>query len=1137
MDFRGTTNSEIYLISFSSTDIFPMSGKKGEFVTSFLGSYNLIDKTRIANLKYQSKDSVYDDINSSSPKVIVAFGDEAVSYFTNSKRQAKNITGVNKIKILGHTYKLIILEDPEELIQDLTNKDRVLTFAKGLFTASRIIDGTYVDILESKEVLNAHSFEEFKNIYETRFSNDAQVSYDIETNARPPLFRGSKIIGFSISNKTSGVYVSVDSLEWHMPEEEENKIWDYLINEIFEKKKLIIHNTMYERPYTLYCKHYEIGFDKADDTLVMARLLRNPKDSAGLKYQAQTNLEYPDWETNLNDYISSIRFFIDRIGMGPDKFKPLYSLINRGTSIFKLKGSPEYLKLKDDDKNEVGDVIDLLYSMLIDMYSDEEIDNLGILISEKIAATVNRGGIQDSTIPYNWIPDRILSQYGAVDALATYDLKDYFFKLMEVNSTDKVDLHVGYHNWLEHIYVAYIMERNGLYWDEESADRDKQLLLKKALESIKFLLTSPCFEPHIIKSSEAKYRPILLSDYYPAIANCQGYDVSYDRITDKYTVKYQGKRVTKDKLFSIVIPDSYKDEYERKIKEFFYEEVESLTDIEELKKLFNPTSSEEATPIAKAIFMSPDLMVSGKIMKLHLLSTSGTFKSDTLTAIEKKFLDLASWCYDESKLKESFPDNWVAVRKQFFEGFKNLLKSYKKEVTNPEIKKILSERESVKIDTFNDEGVITVYDSLLIQGINQDDESTWTEEFRWLINFRLFKKYLKLVTSYIDGVVGHESVYVINKNDIGKPCTERIRPFSEGVCSDNEAYLMNASWHPNTAETGRWRSAQHTVPAGSQIKKYYISRFKGGTMLMPDYSQMEVRALAAISHDENMLELFRSGKDFHTETAKKIFRKEEVSPAERRFSKGATFSLLYGSSVKSFAKAYCDGDETYAQSIFDGFFEAYPRVQEWVEERHKEAEKTGQVSLELAGRIIKLDKNDMSGGLLRKAQNYPIQGTSADLTGCVVWDIQKFFEDTGLKSLIVMYVHDSIEVDVPPFELIKVVTNLKKILVESPLARMGLPARADVALGYSLGHEIDMEDIQVVTDDLTECVMHLKGYKDEIDDTVNNWKQVYSVVETLDENYKEEPGTLGELFIPKKAYSSMIGVSRQKGTCKVHIKY
>ena len=158
------------------------------------------------------------------------------------------------------------------------------------------------------------------------------------------------------------------------------------------------------------------------------------------------------------------------------------------------------------------------------------------------------------------------------------------------------------------------------------------------------------------------------------------------------------------------------------------------------------------------------------------------------------------------------------------------------------------------------------------------------------------------------------------------------------------------------------------------------------------------------------------------------------------------------------------------------------------------------------------------------------------MTGCVAWDIQNFFETEHLDSLIVMYVHDSIEVDVPPYELIKVVTNLKNILVESPLKRMGLPAKADVALGYSLGHEIDMKDIET-NEELTECTMSLKGYKDEIEETAENWKTVYSVVEITDAEWKDERVSMGELFMPKKAYTSTIGTVRQKGTCKVHIKY
>ena len=172
----------------------------------------------------------------------------------------------------------------------------------------------------------------------------------------------------------------------------------------------------------------------------------------------------------------------------------------------------------------------------------------------------------------------------------------------------------------------------------------------------------------------------------------------------------------------------------------------------------------------------------------------------------------------------------------------------------------------------------------------------------------------------------------------------------------------------------------------------------------------------------------------------------------------------------------------------------------------------------------------------RKAQNYPIQAQSADLTGCVIFDLQKWIEENNKKSLIFMYVHDSIEVDIYPYELLEFIKNMKRILNTSPMERMGLPAKADVALGKTLGHEITLEAFEH-NDNFTEGTLTLKGFKDEIDDTVNNWKLAYKTVEVFEEDFKDEKVPLSDLFMKKKAYTTTLGTVRQKGTCKVHIKY
>lgn len=1154
MDFKGVSQGvEVYIIDYEAheEDIlsgYPLSGQRGDFICSLLGSMSLLDKTRMACWQGQGPDTVKNDILECNPKVIIGFGSELMNQFICTGRGITDLSGeVFDIVIGDQKFKYLVLVSPSYVLRRMNDYDLVMKFSQDLYKAFQITVGEFVDILSEKEVLSAHSFEEFKEIYDSHFLDDQKVAYDIETTARPIFAAGGRIIGFSIGNKTSGVYVSISALDWEMDKEEEDKIWDFLINEVFEKKdKLIIHNTMYERPYTLFCKGYEIGYDKAEDTLVMARLLRSPKEGAGLKYQAQKNLHYPDWETDLGSYIAGFRGLVNRVGFGPKKFGGIWSkLYSRDCkSIFGIVDLEEYQSLKEADQDEINDILRKVRTPMIDLYTDSEIYDIGELVAEKVIYTVDQGGILDSTIPYNYIPDRVLSKYGAIDAISTYDLFDFFMDMIEKESTDKVDLHKGYRNWKEHFYVAYIMERNGMFWNEELVKQDEDFLVSQATRCMKVMLKSPLFRPLINDICEWRFRPLILSDYLPQIAECQGYSVDFDRNTEKFVVKYQGKRVAKDHIYEIQIPDNFRSQYDELVYKMFTEEVDRANHFEELKGLYNPASSTQSD-VPRKILMTEDLQMGGRITELHTLAVSPEFedKVDKLPLMDSKFLKMAVILCDAKKLKAQYGDNWAQMRKTFYEGFCTLWSSCRGQVTVPEIKKILNNPHPVNIESFDDGGVIDIYNNLVVTGMDQDDPSTWSPQFEWMINFRLFKKSQKLITSYINGSVGRKTVVVVDKDSLqrGDICVTRKRPYEEKVGSD-ESYLLATKWSPNTAETGRWTSAIHTIPWGSQVKKYYTSRFPGGTTLCPDYSQMEVRTLAAISHDENMLELFRSGKDFHSQTAASVWQKpvEEITPAERRFSKTATFSLLYGAMEESFANNYCDGDMAMADKIYGGFFRAYPRVKEWVEERHQEVQRDHRVSLELSGRFIPIhpegDGRGALNSMLRKSQNYPIQAQSADLTGCVIFDLQKYIEENHMKSLVIMYVHDSIEVDVYPYDLIQLVDKLKFLLNDSPMRRMGLPSKADVALGKSLGHEIEMKSIDY-NEDFTDGVLLLEGYKDEIYETIETWKIAYKTVEILEEDWEEVFVSMSDLFILRKAYTPTLGTTRYTGTCKVHINY
>ena len=237
MEFRGNPLPKLYFISYDEKEPQPFSSQEGNLLSVELGKHNLILDSRFANIPLQSKEVVFNDINNCNPQLIVVFGDKGIPDFLTTSDTSVDIAGdLYTVDINHRQYRFMVLTDLSTLqkaINENADNPLVFDFEKHMGKIVRVLNGTYVDVLKTKTILNAHSFNDFKEICEKNFGRDTELAYDIETNARPPMTADSKIIGFSLSNKTTGVYVSIDSLDFHMPQEEEDQVWDYTINNIF----------------------------------------------------------------------------------------------------------------------------------------------------------------------------------------------------------------------------------------------------------------------------------------------------------------------------------------------------------------------------------------------------------------------------------------------------------------------------------------------------------------------------------------------------------------------------------------------------------------------------------------------------------------------------------------------------------------------------------------------------------------------------------------------------------------------------------------------------------------------------------------------------------------------------------------
>lgn len=1815
---------------------------------------------------YDNLGNVANDIINSGATTILAVGSTVLKTILDDKgmtlRKSHNL--VKSVTLGDKKISVIPTYSPTFLSSHGSDIELGSEFYRDLLKSIKLSNGTYVDILDNVEINACKTFSEFKNFVDSNMKDDTTFTFDYETNAIDVHREGFLPVGFSVANKGNstdrklrGTYVILDSLDYHMSDEDKKKSLEYVKNMIVnvkdrvgkykgldykkylnEKKpdttvgyddgrtlegKVIVHNSMYERPATVNIMNYEIPYDDLDDTLVMAKLLLGGKVGAGLKPQAQS-IGYPDWETDLNDYMKGF------LRLAGSSRKELYKMAvnNRWNDIYSVKyytrtNVTSYIlsHLKDlftQLSNEFNlsskqlalvnneslltaspeqvdwDVIEAIMKMVDDLvniklntrsvkksvylrdkygdYSKSKLDNEhddimkdfkshypelvkvsqiysysniyteALLETVKLKERAKKKGkapvpnllestinfidlmneyYKDSTklkfvlskvseklvefqsseyksiIPYSWIPSNLIEKYGAMDAVATYDVEDNFLRRMVSESNHEVNLFKGYEVYLRQHFMGYVMEQNGMYWNDDAAQKIKNDMNNNAIISMQYMARHPLMKEYFKNKFFDEIAPEIIyenkaineyfADHYKRKVVVAGKNNQYKMVTldpvqnDDGTpqVYENGSQVYKESrplaikyFFNGAATKTIKienvEEIDPKIKEFIservvdkvYELIDSCKYYDDAKEYFNPMSTqgkdyENLHDVMTNILLTDNYKYGSAIYNISALNNSKPSRSD-----KKDAGKLLEACSEYTNLKRDYEDeddpehekyikeNYVKIKKQKWPELIKLLDEYYVKIGSPTSYEAPRDRkgnikETHKLyDVFctsmfpqvfetsktgyvnyldsSDGGIISMYQHMKQFPIDLENPNDWKDfpEFTWMYNFRLFKKSAKLITTYVEGRIGRQNVWTVDKkllqagelrlprkilyDDLPKDDT------GKAILPEGDALLLQTRFGVNTADTGRWRSGVHTIPAGSFIKKMYTSRYKGGSICMPDFcfygntiikmadgkdtsieklykklggdkgyekefyvysynletgrpevskahnlhitkyvnelykvtldngsviettnnqpylvkdtqeyrradeltvgtsiqpinfrykgmhgetegkgsylqfsshsdtdwefvhrsvgekflnseqfkkdhpnnqvhvhhddenkmnntpdnlrvitnseharihdnrrwkdpkfqkirsesqhdyiqnrwdnyrdeeikirkkagksftddvmdsyyrraekiyqsgqivspwtwdstvdalglkhldgesltrsgsgerylrdrhakvsdlmikvgapeeyikevqfremiedrvtsmqnvskktgiiyntgkrfikkaktlynymenndlpimwdiwdnevmdiiknnammrhilsggssdgkpldkaitsskkgcllksfkkyfkdekefhrylktnhrvvkievvhlekrvpvydfevidhhnfaiatgqlssivvsqSQNEVRCLSSSAQEENMQKSFESGADIHAENAKLIFGKENISHAERRFAKTATFSILYGAAPQSFADNYLDGDIKQAQEIYDRFFSAFPKIKVWREKRFEEVEKTGKVAT-MTNRFISIKTYDKQNDPykfeeeLRQAGNYPIQGSSSDVAGCTMFQIDQNTRKLNLKDKFFVFIHDSLESDCPPFELLRQVAFQQDILANYATEEFGMICKADMELGYSFGHEITLEKIDS-DEDYDEATLVLSGYKDEIEDTVNNWKKVYSVAEITDTDYKDEYQPTDLFFTPRHAMPDKVRIDRQKGEATIHIRY
>ncbi len=332
-----------------------------------------------------------------------------------------------------------------------------------------------------------------------------------------------------------------------------------------------------------------------------------------------------------------------------------------------------------------------------------------------------------------------------------------------------------------------------------------------------------------------------------------------------------------------------------------------------------------------------------------------------------------------------------------------------------------------------------LFGKLGIKAYNNKKQSTSAsvlEELRYIPivdNILTYRKYSKLINTYID-------VY-------------------KDICV-KQGDIIHTTFNQTLTSTGRLSSSEpnlQNIPTrddeGKILRKLFISKFKGGKIISADYNQIELRLLADMSGEEGLISAYNNGEDIHALTASHIFRKpiDEVTSNERRDAKAVNFGVIYGISDYGLSQNI-KSTRAMAKDFIDSYFTKYPKVKIFMDDNIKSATEKGY-ALTKFGRIRQIPELASSKYQTRTfgervAMNMPLQGTASDIIKLAMLKVDKRLEEEGLKSQLILQIHDELIIDAFPAEQEQVIKILREEM--EGIAKLKIPLIVSVGIGDNL---------------------------------------------------------------------------------------
>jgi DNA polymerase I - 3''-5'' exonuclease and polymerase domains len=468
-------------------------------------------------------------------------------------------------------------------------------------------------------------------------------------------------------------------------------------------------------------------------------------------------------------------------------------------------------------------------------YEDDELDNILDIIKRELINMVSMG-FNRNIIPYNLIPMKLLSKYGAVDAIATIDLYDKLCEELTTTSNNEVDLWKGYDLIKRQFKLGYHLEMAGLFWNDEVASNYKKKIDDRAWEVMKEMLLSGFVDDSIFEGGSNSVGEYLLSNEFSNISSILG-DII---IVDENYIKLNGKRLKISNIYSELETTKQGREFLVSIKNSILDYIKSKITLEnyptfkDLKKFFNPFSAKVQAKFLNDLYNDYEFKIAKILMKLFLYIKTSDFDFGKMTnsvanyytgkiEVEKFNGDdeiLLNWICRVSKHNDSDSDLEKIKYTDIFRKGKKLLTESR--FSSRYLKTLVSDCMTTVIDSAKDSVTIEIHDILVYQGNNANDESTWSDKFRFLVNYRSYKKLVKIVNTYLSGKkVGRGAVWEVEKKDLDdcKLISKRKKLYnSDNLKDDDREYILQSQWQVCCADTLRWRSGIHCWHPDTKIR-------------------------------------------------------------------------------------------------------------------------------------------------------------------------------------------------------------------------------------------------------------------------------------------------------------------------------